>query len=823
MSNRVTSGKRGSRWMTAAFLVAILGVAFWLRWTYARNASPYVDEYITLRAAQQILDRGLPLLPTGNFYSHGLLLSYLEAGVMALAGFNLVTTRLPVLVLSLLSVALTWWVGRKWFSTPVGLLAATLLAITPDAIIWGGRARMYAPLPFFALLALFFYWRSLPNTASQPATGGRRWRDASLFVVSFLGALYLHAEAMILLPILALIALGFAWPKLRKSGSLRNASAEAVAVLRAWWRAGLIVAWIVAGLGVLVELWFRQLGPPMVSRLAVGVYGPSGRLYVQPAWDWPGIRKTLEPLLTQPAILGLAALLLVGLVALSLLRKGRARALLPVGWRGPLFYLAAVVALALVVLLFLTDPSWKSPRYLLMLLPAFYLALAAAVWAFVERFLGGQRQRWIVLSAGLLLVVGGSWPAAWAAAHEEVAGYDRAFEYVAAHWQPGDAVMTFVPQAAIQYLGKCDYVSVPTDYRGFAYEQDGRWLESWDAIPMVDSGAGVSEALRNTASGAGAAQDRLWFVVDEHRFHNRFAPGFAQAVWDGMDLVWRGQQVLVFCTADPPAPEARVERQVAVGPVILVGYALEAVPQPGADLPLTLYWSVDAVPGEAYSISVRLVDSSGVSWAQDDGPPLGGVYPTTSWRPGEVLRDRRAFALPASLPQGLYRLDVGMASPATPAPLRSPDGSDRATLGFVRVGEPQALPPDLVAVDTVFGGQIRLLGYTLTPAASSRAWSLTLAWRAEAPIDEDYTVFVHLVDTKGEIRGQHDGLPGGGFYPTSYWEPGEIVLDHHDLSLADDAPRGTYRLWVGLYQLESGERLSTAAGDTVELDRWTVP
>jgi 4-amino-4-deoxy-L-arabinose transferase-like glycosyltransferase len=813
----VAQSQRGWRWATVAFLAAILGVAFWLRWTYATDTSPYVDEYITLRAAQQILDRGLPLLPTGNFYSHGLLLSYLEAGVMAVAGFSSLAARLPVVVLSLLAVAATWWVGRQWFSTAVGLLAAALLAFTPEAIVWSGRARMYGPLPLFALLALFFGWRSLAHSA-EPGTGAGRWRNAGLFAVSFLGALYLHAEAMILLPILALIALALAWPKLRKSGSLRNAASEGAAVLRGWWRAGLIAAWIAAGLGVLVELWFRQLGPPMVSRLAEGVYGTSGRLYLQPAWDWPGIRKTLEPLLSQPAVLGLAGALMVGLVAFGLQRRRSARALLPAGWRAPLFYLAAVVGLALVVLLFLTDPSWKSPRYLVMLLPAFYLALAAAAWALAEHFLRGQWGRWTVLSVGLLLMAAGSWPAAWAAAHEEVAGYDRAFEYVAAQWQPGDGVMTFVPQAAILYLGRSDYVSVPTDYRGFAYEQDGRWLESWDGVPMVDSAAGVSEALRSTASGAVAAQERLWFVVDEHRFHNRFAPGFAQAVWDGMDLVWRSQQVLVFCTADPPAPKARVERQATLGPLLLMGYALEGLPEPGADLPLTLYWSADAVPGAAYSASLRLVDGSGVSWAQDDGPPLGEVYPTTSWRPGEVLRDRRVLALPAGLPPGLYRLDV-----ATLAPLAQPERADRATVGFVRVGEPEALPPGLTAVDALFGGQIRLLGYAVTPAAGGRGWSLTLAWKAEASVDADYTVFVHLVDATGEIRGQQDGPPGGGFYPTSYWKPGEIVVDRHDLSLADDAPAGTYRLWVGLYQLASGERLSTAAGDTVELDRWTVP
>ena len=236
----MTWGKRWSGWIGALAMVLILSAAFWLRWTYVRNVSLYVDEYITLRAAQQILDRGLPLLPTGNFYSHGLILSYIEAALMALTGFDPLVARLPVLLLSLLTVVLTWWLGQRWFSPPVGLLAAALLTLSPEAIIWGGRARMYGPLQFFVLLTLFLYWRCLE------AEG--HWRRALLFALSFLCALFLHAEATLLLPVLVLIAFGAAWPGLRQGGLL--------AVLRRWWQTGLVAAWFVVGLGALVELWF---------------------------------------------------------------------------------------------------------------------------------------------------------------------------------------------------------------------------------------------------------------------------------------------------------------------------------------------------------------------------------------------------------------------------------------------------------------------------------------------------------------------------------------------------------------------------------------
>lgn len=50
-----------------------------LRGLFAQRISLYFDEFTTLWAAKTILQRGIPLFPSGNFYSHGLLFTYLEA------------------------------------------------------------------------------------------------------------------------------------------------------------------------------------------------------------------------------------------------------------------------------------------------------------------------------------------------------------------------------------------------------------------------------------------------------------------------------------------------------------------------------------------------------------------------------------------------------------------------------------------------------------------------------------------------------------------------------------------------------------------------
>jgi hypothetical protein len=280
---------------------------------------------------------------------------------------------------------------------------------------------------------------------------------------------------------------------------------------------------------------------------------------------------------------------------------------------------------------------------------------------------------------------------------------------------------------------------------------------------------------------------------------------------------------MVFRSADPPPPGDVQPRQALLGDQIaLEGLALEATPEPGGFLPMTLYWSAANFPQGIYSTFVHMVDAGGTRWAQDDGPPQGDVYPTAYWWPGEVYRDRKVLPLPQDLPADLYRLDAGVYDPLTGTHLTTEGDRERVILGFLRSGEPEELPPDLAPADAVFGDRLRLLGYGLVPAGE-RAWTLTLAWEAEGPVNEDYVVFVHLVDEGGEIRSQSDAPPGGGFYPTSFWIPGETVLDRHDLTLPDGAPAGRYRLRVGLYQPETGLRLPVPTGDVLELQEWRIP
>ncbi len=110
-------------------------------------------------------------------------------------------------------------------------------------------------------------------------------------------------------------------------------------------------------------------------------------------------------------------------------------------------------------------------------------------------------------------------------------------------------------------------------------------------------------------------------------------------------------------------------------------------------------------------------------------------------------------------------------------------------------------------VDFVLGKRVRLVGYDLEDEkAIPGGWvRVTLYWRALRPLRRNYQVFTHLYD--GHLWAQHDGAPECAMYPTKRWEPNEVIPDPHLIILPTDMPTGPMPLLVGMYDLETLERL----------------
>ncbi len=75
------------------------------------------------------------------------------------------------------------------------------------------------------------------------------------------------------------------------------------------------------------------------------------------------------------------------------------------------------------------------------------------------------------------------------------------------------------------------------------------------------------------------------------------------------------------------------------------------------------------------------------------------------------------------------------------------------------------------------GDAIELAGYNLD--RTDDAIKLTLIWKSLKAIDQDYTVFTHVLDRSGQQIAGKDNQPVNGTYPTSHWMPGEYVIDEY--------------------------------------------
>jgi hypothetical protein len=262
----------------------------------------------------------------------------------------------------------------------------------------------------------------------------------------------------------------------------------------------------------------------------------------------------------------------------------------------------------------------------------------------------------------------------------------------------------------------------------------------------------------------------------------------------------------------------------------LLAYELSSAQvHPGQPVSITLFWQALTPIVEKYQVFNHLFGLDGrVVGEADEFPPV----PTNRWLPGQVVTTTHQLLTDAGLaPPALASLDIGLYDAERRSlPATRQDGR-RAPVTLARIKLvpdrwPDQRPP--VKDEVLFGDRLLLEGHALAgDAAPGARLHVQLWWRVQAPTNVDYAVFVHLLDSAGNIVAQADGAPVNGRYPTSAWEVGETIVDARSLELPADLPAGEYQLILGLYNPVDGSRLPLAASeaqgaDFVHLGRLSV-
>lgn len=252
----------------------------------------------------------------------------------------------------------------------------------------------------------------------------------------------------------------------------------------------------------------------------------------------------------------------------------------------------------------------------------------------------------------------------------------------------------------------------------------------------------------------------------------------------------------------------------AGGQLKLLGYdAPGEAAYPGEPVPITLYWEAIEPFERDYSIFLHLVDQYDLVTAQRDAFPGMGTLSTQWLESGYRWSERRVLALPdTAYSPNQTVFEVGLYDYNTLERLAVVDATGQIAGDHVRFGQVDVLShsgdwPNPISVD--FGGKMELVGYHLDRRAlrPGEVTTLTLYWRARRSMKTNYSISTQFVDANQVKAAQKDAWPLDGAAPTSIWQPGELIEEHRELTIFDDAPTGVYDVYVAAYPADDPDAL----------------
>lgn len=287
--------------------------------------------------------------------------------------------------------------------------------------------------------------------------------------------------------------------------------------------------------------------------------------------------------------------------------------------------------------------------------------------------------------------------------------------------------------------------------------------------------------------------------------HKQLLTGSALFGWKGWFLVpphYEDNQVVVYATdasladgAYPVTPELAV-----VGAEI---FPLSL--RPGDGLTGQVDWLVTQQPPAGSQFCLELTRASKI-------PAQANCFDLSLDRQGAVGRWLQTLVVDSQLPPGPYTVWGRLRDQQTI------DMAPPLLLGVVELlaPDPQFGPPDaetLLAVD--LGAALTLVGFDSPQVSVGRVLTVPLYWQARQTMAVNYKFFVHLIHVESDVpAAQIDYMAQDWTYPTSQWRAGEVVADVARLPVAH-LPAGSYRVVVGAYDPDTGERLAPASDVSV--------
>ncbi|WP_292366634.1 MULTISPECIES: glycosyltransferase family 39 protein [unclassified Methanoculleus] len=322
-------------------LAGLTAIGALLRLYNLGGNSLWLDEAATLSFARQSF-LGIWESTAGGEFNPPLFY-WLEHGMLVFGESEFVLRFLPAL-LGVLTIPVVYLIGSEFRDRNVGLIAAALLAFSPFHIFYSQEARAYAPMLFFFSLALLFYVRA------GKANETRSW---VIFGVFSAVAFWMHFYAIVPVAVLILHAL------VTRAGSIRDVKNPALAL-------GAFTAASLPLLIVTVNLFLARTS----SAPTFGVQGPD--VVYQTLLEASGHSNSI-----------LASFILLFLLGVAYTWRGD---------RDGALLLVFMMFIPLAASLVLSSRMPMIPRYLIYLLPVYFVGIASAYPALCALV----RERWAV-------------------------------------------------------------------------------------------------------------------------------------------------------------------------------------------------------------------------------------------------------------------------------------------------------------------------------------------------------------------------------------------------------------------------------------------
>ena len=106
-------------------------------------------------------------------------------------------------------------------------------------------------------------------------------------------------------------------------------------------------------------------------------------------------------------------------------------------------------------------------------------------------------------------------------------------------------------------------------------------------------------------------------------------------------------------------------------------------------------------------------------------------------------------------------------------------------------------PSPVIPLQVTFGDQLKLIGADVSEPSVQPGGliEITLYWQAVAPIEKDYSTFVHLLDENEVVVAQRLMFPGQGLWPTSQMKVGDVIPTRYIINVPSTAYTPARFIW----------------------------